>query len=341
VFALPIRLLRFLTLAMFVMSTLPARAQQPVIQSSDFHVVTGDGVSIHVHRKVGAAPKKVPVLLIHGTWGDGRTWDFPDRSVMDYLAVRGYDVYALDLRGMGSSDHPVSPANYFTIDILNRVNDAAAVATYIVASAGRAPVVMGWSQGGVITGLLAASAPQLVAGVGFFSVPQDGFFVPPPFVPLLQSIQASGVDSFLPTPDQIYAIAFGFDPITGKPTISADAFLTFFSLSEPDSVRAVGEEISPLFFDATLVPAWPTIHVPALVVDGALDVLVGTDRAQALFSALGSTNKQLVYFPAQFARLVLGGQSRGKPASRRQIFVAVLRLGVLPDLLMRGLLVVQ
>jgi len=30
--------------------------------------------------------------------------------VMDYLAVRGYDVYALDLRGMGTSDHP---ANYF------------------------------------------------------------------------------------------------------------------------------------------------------------------------------------------------------------------------------------
>jgi alpha-beta hydrolase superfamily lysophospholipase len=34
-----------------------------------------------------------------------------------------------------------------------------------------------------------------------------------------------------------------------------------------------------------------------LVVDGALDVLVGADRAQALFSALGSTNKQLVIFP--------------------------------------------
>ncbi len=296
-YRLPIRLLRFLAPAIFVMSTLPARAQQPVVQSSDFYVLTADHVSIHVHRKVGAEPNKAPVLLIHGTWGDGRTWDFPDRSVMDHLAVQGYDVYALDLRGMGSSDHPVSPANYFSIDILSRVNDAAAVASYIVANTGRAPVVMGWSQGGVVTGLLAASAPQLVAGVGFFSVPQDGFFVPPPFVPLLQSIELSGVDRFLPTPDEIYAIAFGFDPITGKPTISADAFLTFVSLSEPDSVNAVGEEISPLFFNAALVPAWPTIHVPALVVDGALDVLVGADRAQALFRALGSTNKQLVIFP--------------------------------------------
>jgi pimeloyl-ACP methyl ester carboxylesterase len=156
---------------------------------------------------------------------------------------------------------------------------------------------MGWSQGGVITGLLAASVPQLVAGVGFFSVPEDGFFVPPAFQPLLDSIIASKVDRFVPTPDEIYAVAFGIDPITGKPTMSADAFLTFVSISEPDSVRAVGEEVTPAFFDAALVPAWPTIHVPALVVDGALDPLVGADRAQALFNALGSTNKQLVIFP--------------------------------------------
>src|SRR5258707_13559319 len=75
---LPIRLLRFLAPAIFVMSTLPAVAQQAAVQSSDFKVVTADGVSIHVHRKVGPAPNKVPVLLIHGTWGDGRPWHLPD-----------------------------------------------------------------------------------------------------------------------------------------------------------------------------------------------------------------------------------------------------------------------
>jgi len=51
--------------------------------------------------------------------GDGRNLGFSDRSVMDQLAVR-IDFTALDLRGMGTS----YPANYFTIDILNRVNDA-------------------------------------------------------------------------------------------------------------------------------------------------------------------------------------------------------------------------
>ena len=171
---------------------------------------------------------------------------------------------------MGSSDHP---ANYSTIDVVSRVQDVVAVASHIVANTGRAPVVVGWSQGGVITGLLAASAPQLVAGVGFFSVPADGFFVPPQFLPLLQNVVASGADRYLPTPDVIYGIAFGFDPVTGQPTISADAFATFVSMSEPDSVRTVLELGSPDFFNAALVPAWPAIQVPALVVDGAQDAI--------------------------------------------------------------------
>jgi pimeloyl-ACP methyl ester carboxylesterase len=288
-------LTRVVGLAILLATTISDNAHaQASIVSSDFFVTTADGVSIHVHRKIAVQPSKIPVLLIHGTWGDGRTWDFPGRSVMDYVASRGYDVYALDLRGMGSSDHP---SNYSAIDIVNRVQDAVAVASYIVANTGRAPVVVGWSQGGVITGLLAASAPQLVAGVGFFSVPADGFFVPPQFVTLLQAIVTSGVDRYLPTPDLIYGIAFGFDPVTGQPTISADAFATFVSMTELDSVRAVLELVSPDFFNVALIPAWPAIQVPALVVDGAQDAIVGEDRAQALFDALGSQRKQLIIFP--------------------------------------------
>ena len=156
------RFLSSLLLATLVIAAKPAVCQQIAVQSSHFYVVTNDGVSIHVHRKIGANPAKTPVLLVHGTWCDGRIWDFPGRSVMDYLAARGYDVYALDLRGMGSSDHPT---DYSSIDIVSRVQDVAAVAAYIVANAGQAPVVVGWSQGGVITAMLAASAPQLVAGV--------------------------------------------------------------------------------------------------------------------------------------------------------------------------------
>ena len=144
-FATSVTVYLWTLMAVLITGAVPAHAQAS-IQSSDFFVTTADNASIHVHRKTGEHPHKVPVLLIHGTWCDGRIWDFPGRSVMDYLARRGYDVYSLDLRGMGSSDHP---ANYFTIDIVSRVQDAVAVASYIVANTGRAPVVVGWSQGGL------------------------------------------------------------------------------------------------------------------------------------------------------------------------------------------------
>src|ERR1700687_2821403 len=99
------RWIAVLSVGIFLTLTIDATAKRSIV-SSDFFVKTADGVSIHVHRKVGTKGGKVPVLLIHGTWGDGRTWDFPGRSLMDYLAVNGYDAYALDLRGMGNSDHP-------------------------------------------------------------------------------------------------------------------------------------------------------------------------------------------------------------------------------------------
>jgi pimeloyl-ACP methyl ester carboxylesterase len=295
VYRFTMRFLRFLVPAVLftcvLTYSLPAHAQLP-IQSSDFFLTTPDNVSIHVNRKVigsvAGGFAGASVLLIHGTWGDARTWDFPGRSVMDRLAVEGYDVYALDLRGMGSSD---KPKNYFTIDILNRVTDAATVAGYILATTGHAPVVLGWSQGGVITGLLAANAPQLVAGVGFLSVPEDGFSVPTNLLPVLEQIILSGVDRFLPTEAEINEVAFG-------PLMSSQAEDTFFSISDPDSVLAIEEAASPVFFNAAVVPAWPAIHVPALVADGALDPLVGKQSSQALFNALtGTTNKHLVIFP--------------------------------------------
>jgi pimeloyl-ACP methyl ester carboxylesterase len=271
------------------------RHSRGAIMSSDFYVTTADNFSIHVNRKSGPHPSKIPILLVHPTAADARVWDFPGRSLMDYLAVRGYDVYALDLRGMGTSTHPDS---YLGIDIPSRVQDAAAAASYIVEHTGRAPVVIGWSQGGLVTGLLAATAPQLVAGVGLLGVAPEGSLIDPDVLAFLEYQLSQGVDRFNPPPDQLYAILFSYDPITGKPTISADAFAMFVSIaSEPDSLVAILQLFSADFFSTYMEPAWPAIHVPALILHGALDAIVPADGPQRLYDALGSTQKQVIVFP--------------------------------------------
>ena len=126
--------------------TKPAVAAPSTIQSHEFSVGTSDGISIHVREKVrSGGTRKVPILLVHGTWNNSQSWDFPGRSVMDHLATNGYDVYALDMRGMGESERP---SDYTTIGLLDRVNDLEAVTSHINNTTGRRPVVAGWSQGG-------------------------------------------------------------------------------------------------------------------------------------------------------------------------------------------------
>jgi pimeloyl-ACP methyl ester carboxylesterase len=126
----------------------PAAAASSTIQSDEFFVETSDDVSIHVSKKVRSnGTKKVPILLVHALWNNSQSWDFPGRSVMNYLATNGYDVYALDMRGMGKSEDPLD-GDYNTIGLLDRVKDLEAVASHINDTTGRPPVVLGTSEGG-------------------------------------------------------------------------------------------------------------------------------------------------------------------------------------------------
>ncbi len=305
----PVRLLPAFVLIALMMSVLPARAQEPVVQSSDFSVTSSNtffplepivsnvAYSIHVYHKVGAHPTKVPVLLVHGSWGNAQTWDFPGRSVMDYLAVRGYDVYALDLRGAGQSvPEDGSAVNFANIDLTGRVNDVAAVAAEIFNLTGRRPVLIGWSQGGFISGLLASypGTAKLISGLGLLSVAPAGFTVPPQF----QSLLPLPFPGFQLTEPEENAVLFGTDPITGKPTMSQNAEDTLYAISAPntDATWAIDEEVAPAAFG--IVPAWGSIAVPTLVVDGALDPLAGTQDAISLMGDLtGTADKELIVFP--------------------------------------------
>jgi pimeloyl-ACP methyl ester carboxylesterase len=186
--------------------------------------------------------------------------------------------------------------DFLNIDITGRVNDVAAVAVEIYTLTGRRPVVIGWSEGGLITGLLASypGTAGFVSGLGLLSVAPAGFTVPPAF----QSLLPLPFPKFMLTEPEQNAVLFGIDPLTGKPTMSSGAEETLYAISAPDTdaTWAIDEEVAPALFG--LVPAWGSITVPTLVVDGALDPLVGTQDSIDLFGDLtGTVNKELIVFP--------------------------------------------
>lgn len=84
-----------------------------------------------------AASTRAPVLLIHGAWHAGWAWE----NWMRHLARRGYDSYAVDLRGHGGSE-----GSWRTAGLCDYLDDARRA----IAALPEPPVLIGHSLGGLL-----------------------------------------------------------------------------------------------------------------------------------------------------------------------------------------------
>jgi pimeloyl-ACP methyl ester carboxylesterase len=84
---------------------IPSPAAAP--QAQPYEIKTADGWTLvaHRYRPTGPArPGALPVILCHGLTYNASFWDLdPSCSLAQFLAAAGYDVWAVDLRGCGSS----------------------------------------------------------------------------------------------------------------------------------------------------------------------------------------------------------------------------------------------
>ena len=86
----------------------------PKILMEEMMVPAADlGIEIYVRNKfpaeMTAYRSERTALFVHGaTYPSSAAFDLAldDMSWMDYIALRGYDVYLLDLRGYGKSTRP-------------------------------------------------------------------------------------------------------------------------------------------------------------------------------------------------------------------------------------------
>ena len=92
-----------------------ALAAGPELTVEVLRVPSDSGIELQLSNKRAAGPDKYPaeriVLFVHGaTFPASSTFDveLPGGSWMGHLAGRGYDVYALDIRGYGGSTRPAS-----------------------------------------------------------------------------------------------------------------------------------------------------------------------------------------------------------------------------------------
>ncbi len=105
-----------------------------------------------------------PVVLIHGYGQNRYAWHLPSRSLFNYLARSGYDVFNLELRGHGRSRHLGAHPPRHVADFV-RQDLPAAIEEVQRLSGGRPVYLVGHSLGGLISYATAALLKRRIAGV--------------------------------------------------------------------------------------------------------------------------------------------------------------------------------
>lgn len=112
------------------------------------HAVTDDGWRIALHRHPAPGTSRLPVIVCHGLGANHQSFEADEeRNLGKYLSENGYDVWLLDLRGVGSSDRLSWD---YTFDDYVRHDLPAAIEYVKKITGARAVHWIGHSMGGMV-----------------------------------------------------------------------------------------------------------------------------------------------------------------------------------------------
>src|SRR2546422_11671929 len=109
--------------------------------------------SLAVSGLVAQGSDRLPLILVHGSVNSARVWTFWQHE----LVRRGWSSYAVDLRGHGRNE----PLDLSDTRMADYVEDVVTFAGELR----RAPILVGWSMGGLVA-IMAAGECQALACVG-------------------------------------------------------------------------------------------------------------------------------------------------------------------------------
>jgi pimeloyl-ACP methyl ester carboxylesterase len=248
------------------------------------HIVSSDQHPISVWSKKPTKSSKEAILLVHGrTWSAVPDFDLQveneELSLMDGLVESGYAVYAIDLRGYGST--PRDSTGWLTPD--RAAKDLAIILKWIYNEQQWKvkPHLFGWSFGSTHAQLLAQRHPELISSLTLF-----GYWKDP------DKIMPADIDNIIP------------QRITNTTEAAASDFIIPGSISK----RAIDAYVqSALLCDPVKVdwnkldqfneldPA--KITTPTLILQGEYDPIGPTEIQLKLYTRLGTAHKQWITVP--------------------------------------------
>jgi pimeloyl-ACP methyl ester carboxylesterase len=258
------------------------------------HWVLQDEVRLFLWEKYQGSPQGKPVLVLaHGSATAGReSFDLkvpgrPEYSLMDFLARQGFDVFAPDMRGFGSS---TKPEGHITTE--QAAADLNAVVDFICKLRGVPQVqLLAWSWGTQYSGQFVMAHPGKVARYAAYAQMHTespdlkarrerlATFQRAPYIRITEQGWKLRFNSL--TPDEVN------DPVV------MDAFAKAAALVETKS--PTGPQVDLLtrqpLIDAT------KITVPTMLIHGQYDDVADLEGLLPFFTALPNPDKQYTVIP--------------------------------------------
>lgn len=245
------------------------------------HQVTVDGFALTVWERSASKPRGA-MLLVHGrTWSALPNFDLQtrgaDRSIMASLAAGGYAVYAVDLRGYGST--PRDDTGWMTPP--RAAADVIGVLDWIAArhpELTTRPALLGYSRGAHIALLVAQQKPDASSRLVLFALPTTRGIKPAPA--LSQPAR---------TPTTRAAAAEDFITPGAASAEVVEAYVAQAVAANP--VRADWRDEQLFAFDAA------RLRTPTLFLYGANDPLLADGSAVDFFSRAAVSDRAFVVLP--------------------------------------------
>jgi len=280
--------------------TASSRQTGDVVTEEFFLTARDDDLKLYLRNKHPAdyysGKSDRTILLLHGALFPGSsTFDLAIDGVswMDWLAKRGFDVYALDVRGYGKSSRPAAMkqengANPI-VDTTVAVRDVSKAVDFIASRRSLDKLsIVGWSWGASLAGLYANEAPSRI----------DRLVLLAP-----QWLRDVAPNAEMPKPTTWRSIPYsvlrdrlleGEGPKMHPSTI--DAWLNALKASDPDGasqnppvLKVPGGAYGDMVRHWTANhPLWSPdhIHAPVLIIQGDGDTDITPDMSLSVFALL-------------------------------------------------------
>jgi alpha-beta hydrolase superfamily lysophospholipase len=276
-------------------------------------------------------PTVASVLLVHGYGQNRYAWHLPSRSLSNYLASEGFDVFNLDLRGHGRSRHlgahpPRDLADYVREDVPAAVEEVRKI------SAERACFLVGHSLGGLIAyaaapcvgalgGIVTIGSPyhftrgsRFLSLVGWLMLTVDGTMsLGDATLPLRHAGEAMRLlRAFIESP--LFPLPIrGYVPGSIEPRVLGEHMALAMDRGSiavmrgmflgAAAARASGHRLGVLHDYA---PAFEALDVPLLVIAGSEDALAPPEAVRPGYERSSSSDKAFRVFPRGHIDLLVG-----------------------------------